>query len=312
MSVFAYYNYQFTKIHPEPVQARLFEPAPELPDVEDNFVRRQEILSELLRADEDGTRPIEFTAEHRDKIHGHKWLVPYFDGLAVLRIQNPRIHIDETKDFREEQREDYPSCVAIIDNRTGIQRIVIEKRVKAFSDTNQVSRILEHTLRQLLRPYGLGISVDRLHTRDAFWRVALDQRTYPLGFKKIRIHLPPLNLERLKEAYLWSQNQARKMFGGTDLTQEQCAPEGGKLVFDENDPEQQELITVMTELVGGDGTIQLYPNGKKQNWVPIGRDNYRTAELPDRVMKHLESDDEDERRRAMDDIGRFTKKFIEL
>lgn len=45
-------------------------------------------------------------------------------------------------------------------------------------------------------------------------------------FQKIRIHLPPLNLERLKEAYIWSQNQALRMFGSTGLIQEQSAPEG--------------------------------------------------------------------------------------
>lgn len=313
MSIFAYYNFQFTKLKPGPMQVSWLEALPEPPDVENNFKRKQEIFSELLQGDCDGTRPITFASGGRNSgMHGHQWLMPFSDDMAVLRIQNRRTRTVETKDFQEERREEYPSCVVVIDNRAGIQRIVIERRGQAFGDPNQVSEIIKKTFSKLLRPYGLGISVDRLHTRDAFWKVALDTRAYPLGFKKIRFHLPPLNLERLLEALHEYQNLSRRMFGGTDFLQEQSAPRGGRLVFDENDPEQEGLIAAMTEQVGGDGTIELYPNGKKQGWVPIGKDNYRTSELSDKVIASLESDDETERLKAMDEMKRFTKKFIEL
>lgn len=54
MLTFAYYNYQFGKIL-QPRQGELFDT---LPDPEESFRRKQDILDELIRADYEGERKI--------------------------------------------------------------------------------------------------------------------------------------------------------------------------------------------------------------------------------------------------------------
>lgn len=310
MSTFIYYNYQFCKIAVPPVQGELFSqtPAPVHPD--ESFARKQEILSEVLAADSTGSRKIVFRNPRGGKEHLHSYLTPYRDGLAVMKISNRRVHTTEKKDFTEESYEEYPACIVVIDNRPDIQRIVIEKRVLAFTDVNQVQAILQHTLRRLLHPYGLSINIDQLHTRSAFWNVANDVRQYPQGFRRIRFYLPHLNLERLKRVMNSYLIMARESYD-SDLTWTQTATQGGKLKFDENDSLQSTLINTLMEDVGGNNVITLYPNGKGQKPVHVGEDNYRMGSMEKEVFDKLKGGDSIDREKAMDEIKQFTKRYID-
>lgn len=296
MSTFAYYNYQFAKIVTQPVQGNLFERMVPPASPDESFARKQAILSELLAADSDGSQKIIFVRGRGGRTHLHCHLVPFADDVAVLKISNRRVRRVETIDFREEERSEYPACIVV---RPGVQRIVIKKRAPAFSNVSQVQQILQATLRRLLRPYGLSISIDQLHTRAAFWSVANDRRQYPLGFRRITFRLPHLNLERLRKVMGSYLVAARESFD-SDLTWSQTAAEGGQLNLDEHDPHQAALINVLMEDVGGNGVISLQPNGRGQKTVHVGRENYRLAELDPRVQAE-----------AMNEIKAFTKRYID-
>lgn len=310
MSTFAYYNYQFSKIVLPPVQGELFTRTAPPVRVDENFVRRQEILSELLAADCAGSRKIVFRSPRGNKEHLHSFLTPYTDGIAVMKISNRRVHTTEKKDFTEESHNEYPACIVVIDNRPGIQRMVIEKRTQAFASVNQVRDILQTTFRRLLRPYGLSIAVDQLHTRSAFWSVANDERQYPLGFHRIRFYLPHLNLERLKQAMTSYLVSARESYD-SDLSWTQTATKGGKLKFDEKDSLQSSLVNTLMEDVGGNNVITLYPNGKGQEPVHVGMDDYRMGEIGREVFEKLKEDDPADKEKAMDQIKCFTKRYID-
>lgn len=309
MSTFAYYNYQFARIVPPPVQGDLFNTnTPSiLPD--ESFARKQEILSEILAADCNGTQEIVFKSPRGEKKHLHSYLTPYADGMAIMKISNHRIHIAEKEDFTEESSDEYPSCIVIIDNRPGIQRIVIEKRTMAFADVDQVQAILQYTFRRLLRPYGLSIHIDQLHTRLAFWSVANDTKQYPQGFRRISFYLPHLNLERLKQVMASYLTTARESYD-SDLTWTQTATKGGKLKFDENDSLQSALVNTLMEDVGGNNVITLYPNGKGHKAIRVGKEDYRTGNMEKEVFDRLEKDDTEGREKAMNEIKRFTQCFI--
>lgn len=310
MSTFVYYNYQFSKIARQPVQGNLFENTQHSVDPEESFAHKQEILSEILSADYHEKRRIVFKNPKGDKIHLHHYLAPFTSDMAVMKISNRRVRTAETINFEEELREEYPACIVVIDNRPGIQRIVVEKRDQAFSNVKQVQKVLQSTLRHLLRPYGLSISIDQLHTRTAFWKVANDVRQYPLGFRRIRFHLPHLNLERLKKVMGRYLVEARESFD-SDLSWILNAEEGGKLNLDENDQRQSALINVLMEDVGGDSVITLHPNGKGQRPVFVGRDNYRLGEMEESTFDKLEEGDPIDREKAMNEIKMFTKRYIE-
>lgn len=188
--------------------------------------------------------------------------------------------------------------------------MVIEKRTQAFASVNQVRDILQTTFRRLLRPYGLSIAVDQLHTRSAFWSVANDERQYPLGFRRIRFYLPHLNLERLKQAMTSYLVSARESYD-SDLSWTQTATKGGKLKFDEKDSLQSSLVNTLMEDVGGNNVITLYPNGKGQKPVHVGMDDYRMGEIGREVFEKLKEDDPADKEKAMDQIKCFTKRYID-
>lgn len=310
MSTFVYYNFQFAKIARQPVQGNLFEDTMQPVDPEESFAHKQEILSEILSADYHGQRRIKFKNPKGDKIHLHHYLAPFTSDMAVMKISNRQVRTTETIKFEKEQHEEYPACIVVIDNRPGIQRIVVESRKQAFQNVKQVQRVLQSTLRHLLRPWGLSISIDQLHTRTAFWNVANDARLYPQGFRRIQFHLPHLNLERLKKAMTHYLVMARESFD-SDLSWSQKAAEGGKLNLDENDSHQSTLIKVLMEDVGGDSIITLHPNGKGQKPVNVGRDNFRLGEINESIFEQLKEGDPIDREKAMNEIKMFTKRFIE-
>ena len=169
---------------------------------------------------------------------------------------------------------------------------------------------MRHTFRRLLRPYGLGITIDPIHSREAFWNVANDFERYPLGFRRISFYLPHLNLERLRRAVASCLVTAREVFDG-DLSWTQTAVEGGKLNLDENNPHQSTLVRTLMEDVGGDSVITLYPNGKGRKPVRVGEDSYRQGEMDEEVFDRLESPDPIIRERAMDEVKTFTKRYID-
>ncbi len=310
MSTFAYYNYQFARIILPPVQGELFTPNTPSIHSDDNFAHKQEILSEILAADCNGTRAIVFKSPRGGKKHLHSYLTPYTDEMAIMKISNHRLHVIEKEDFTEEPNDEYPSCIVIIDNRPGIQRIVIEKRALAFTDLDQVQGILQNTLRHVLRPYGLSINIDQLHTRSAFWEVANDTRQYPLGFRRISFQLPHLNLERLRKAMESYMTIARKSYG-SNLSWSQESVKGGKLILDEKDTFQASLVSALMEDVGGNNVITLYPNGKGQRPIQVGKDNYRMGDMEKEVFDMLKRSDSTDREKAMEQIKMFTKRYID-
>lgn len=306
MLTFAYYNYQFGKIL-QPRQGDLFE---ETPDPEASFRRKQEILDELIRADYEGERKITFVNVKRNKTFRHCYMAPPQDGLTVLKIQNRHLRKTETRDFGEELREEFPACLVVIDNRPGVQRVVIEKKGAAFADINQLRGILQTTLRLLLQPYGLTFSVEQLHTREAFWNVVANARQYPLGFRRMMVRLPHQNLERLSKVMRRYIDDARGSFGSS-LALDFRAPEGGRLNLDEKDERQQAFVAALTEDVGGNNTISLYPVGAGSKPVQIGCGNYRTAGIREEAFDRLGAADGEERGKALDALKIFTKKFID-
>lgn len=312
MSTFSYYNYQFSRLVPSSSVQDEFSTTTVSTTVhaDGNFARKQEILSEILAADSDGSRKIVFRSPRGKKRHLHSYLVPYADGMAVMKISNRRAHVVEKEDFTKETHDEFPSCIVVIDNRPGIQRIVIEKRALAFAGVDQVQGILQSTLRRLLRPYGLSVSIDQLHTRSAFWDVANDAGRYPLGFRRISFRLPHLNLERLRKAMESYMTMARESYG-SDLSWSQESVKGGRLKLDENDTFQASLVGALMEEVGGNNVITLLPNGKGRKPVHVGKDNYLTGDIAADVFDRLAESDSAGRDEAMERIKAFTSRFID-
>ena len=291
MPTFAIYNYQFAKIVKHTREEYLFDRDALEMEANESFPQRQEIFGALLENDynvEQEICKIKFVNGKSDKEYIHRHLMPPTDNIIVMRVANVRTATYVNKEFSEKRVDDYQNCIVIIDNRPGIQRILIENRKRAFQDVKQVANILTYTFNILLKRFSLKIELMHLQESKKFWQYVDDRRSYPTGFYRVSFHLPHLNLERLRKVYDSVLNQSRESFN-SDLDWSFKANEGGQIHFDKNDERQRTLIEYMMEDVGSNN-IKLYPNHNKRKAIIVGKDSFAATGISESTIKRLEED----------------------
>ena len=291
MPTFAIYNYQFAKIVKHTREKYLFDRDALEMEANESFPQRQEIFGALLENDynvEQEICKIKFVNGKSDKEYIHRHLMPPTDNIIVMRVANVRTATYVNKEFSEKRVDDYQNCIVIIDNRPGIQRILIENRKRAFQDVKQVANILTYTFNILLKRFSLKIELMHLQESKKFWQYVDDRRSYPTGFYRVSFHLPHLNLERLRKVYDSVLNQSRESFN-SDLDWSFKANEGGQIHFDKNDERQRTLIEYMMEDVGSNN-IKLYPNHNKRKAIIVGKDSFAATGISESTIKRLEED----------------------
>lgn len=288
MAQFQLYNYQFGQIHD--VMPDLFSGQP-LMSVEEAFSKKQQILGQLFDNDYDETERIRFTNKNGTKEYEHEHLIPPTDDIIVMRIANKRVRnrtAYQEKKFRKEMFEDYPTCVVIIDNRDGIQRMAIEANRTVFSTDVSLSNVIQNTISKALRKYNLNINLMKLQNPKNFWDCVNDTITYPMGFYKIKFHLPYLNLERLQRKWNNLSEKLRQRYDGR-LDWEITAQQGGKLNLTEDDEMQKMQIEFLMDEVGGN-TVELVPNNNKKKVIRVGTNSYRMVIIQESMIKRLEEE----------------------
>lgn len=305
MKTFAYYNYQFAKIYNR--RHDFYEDGIVLQDPEASFERRQQILWKILQEDCSGAKPLTMIAnKNKTKKHRHKWLCQPIDGIAVMKISNRRRHKSEDINFNEVETDEYQSAIVIIDNRDGVQSLLIEMKTAAFASPRTVANIVELTLGDALAHYNLSISIDQLHLADAFWNIVDDRENFPNGFRKITFKFPHLNLDRLRSALDPIITGLRQDLD-SDLTLIQSASPGSSLAISREKESLKELVDAATEVVGGN-VIKLYPlTGKAIN---VGEDNYKTSQIDGDTFDMLRANEPEDVQRAFDKVKAFTKLYI--
>ena len=291
MASFAIYNYQFGKIIKRTREGRLFGKDALEMDAEEAFPQRQQIFGTLLEDDyqpEQEICKIKFINGRSEKEFIHRHLMPPTDDIFVMRVANVRKASYVNKDFNEDHIEDYQNCVVIIDNRPGIQRILIENKKRAFQDVKQVANIIAYTFNLLLQRFSLKLELMHLQNSKKFWQYVEDRRSYPTGFYRVSFHLPHLNLERLRKVYDSILNQSRESFN-SDLDWSFKANDGGQIHFDQNDERQRTLISYMMEDVGSNN-IRLYPNQNKRGAIVVGKDSFAAIGISESTIKRLQED----------------------
>lgn len=286
MASYAIFNYQFAKIIKRAEEGRLFPDDGKETDAEETFPRRQEILGEIFHKDFLKLEKIYFHSKYsREKEYIHRYVMPPTDDIIIMRIANKRTTTIVTEELKEKQEADYQNCIVIIDNRPGIQRILIENKKSAFQDVKQVANIMEYTLNEMLYRYHLSIQLMHLQDPRAFWQLTTDRKNYPDGFYKITFHLPHLNLERLRKVFDKVLIMSREVFD-SDLEWSYKASEGGELPLDEKNPYQKELIDWMMGEVGSEN-IKLYSNAQKRKAIIVGRDSFLAIGISDTLIRRL-------------------------
>ena len=291
MATYAIFNYQFEKISEYARQGEFPGMESVVMKADESFPKKQEILSEILKKDFEKAKPedmIHFTNGHGPKEYIHRHLMTPTDDVVIMRVANRKTQTIVDAELKEKHVDDYQNCIVMIDNRKGIQRMLIENKKTAFRDVKSLASILSHTFNVLLARYSLKIRLDHLQDSRTFWQYANDRHTYPTGFYKISIRLPYPNLERLKKVYDRLVNKTRESFGsGIDMNL--VAPEGGQLRLDESDAYQHETIEWLMEDAGAD--VKVYSNIAKRSPIAIGRNSYRVVTVSNSTIQRVTEDD---------------------
>lgn len=290
MSTFAIFNYQFDKIIEPARQTELEGLETVLMTAEEAFPQKQEIFGNLLQKDYDKTRKedvIHFKNVLGSKEYIHRHLIPPTDDIVVMRVANRKTQTIVDAELREKQVDDYQNCIVMIDNRPGIQRMMIENKKAAFRDVKQVMGIMEYTFNALLARYSLKIRLDHLQDKRMFWQYANDKLSYPTGFYRFSVRLPYPNLERLKKVYDRLFSKARESFDSR-IDFDFVAPDGGRIRLDENDSFQSETIEWLMEDAGAE--VKLFSNSAKQTPIPVGEKSYRVITVSDTTIRRMTED----------------------
>ena len=290
MASFALFNYQFDKIIDNSRQYKIDGMDTVVMHADEAFPQRQDIFGEILLKDYQKTKSediIHFKNAQGLKEYVHRHLIKPTDDIVIMRVANRKTQTIVDSELMEKKIEDYQNCVVMIDNRPGIQRILIENKKAVFNDVKQVAKILEFTFNQLLPRYSLKIRLEHLQNKRAFWQYACDRRTYPNGFHKISVHLPYPNLERLKKVYDRLFGHARDHFD-SKIDFNLVAPEGGQIRLDEKDSYQSGLIEYLMEDAGAE--VKLYSNTAKKTPIHVGKNSFRVVSISNTTIRRITED----------------------
>ena len=290
MAQFQLYNYQFGKIENNNEQKDLFGNTSVLMQAKESFPIKQDIFQMIFEGDYNHiqNKKICFMYPKGTRVYTHKHLMPPRDGIIVMRIANKKIISRTNEDFKKTNEEDYANCLVIIDNRPGIQRMAIDVKKSVFATDTTLCNIISHTLNKLLRPYSLHLDLMHLQDPKDFWTFINDKKSYPMGFYKIKFHLPYLNLERLQKKYNSLTRQIRESYNGK-LDWEITAQNGGALEIKQDDKFQKAQINYFMKDLGGEG-IELVPNDNKRKSIKVGKGSYSYMWITDTTFKSLEED----------------------
>lgn len=284
---FAIYNYNFLRIIEPNKQLQMEFPDWQVVDVEESFRNRQQVLGDILQSDFHA--PYQFV-NAKKKEYWHRQVVKPQDEVYVMRVANITNVTITDEHLKSKKYADYRNCLVIIDNRPGIQRIAIERKTKAFSDTKTVAGILEASLSKLLCQKLLKVKLTAVYGTSVFWTTLND---YPDGFRKVRFHFPHLNLERLTKVMDKYLKTAREDWD-SDLDFSFGANEGGVVKIDPANERQRALVEGAS---GGGIWIEMYPKGKRRP-VYCGKDQFVVLGIDSEVFDELVSD-----QRVISDVG---------
>ena len=200
--------------------------------------------------------------------------------------------------------EDYPWCYVVWDNRDEVQRMLIEQKPSAWSNsktltgTKKVAKALKIIIDEWLsKKKGMYFDFGDgpVYKSDDFWEYV---KLYPQGFSRVHFSFPPPNLGRLMTLGD-NMNELRNETGG-GVDADLKAPKDGVLRLVKENPQTQSLID-LSSACGSE--IKAYPKDG-HTMIRISGDsldNDVVVEIPDAMIPILTS----QSLFGKDDFGKF-------
>lgn len=281
MASYILYTYQFAPLSNE--SKNLFE---SLPTTIERMEKKQDYLQSIL-----SDKLFKFKSV-RDGIFEHQ--IRYeSNGIVILKLANNK-HLSLEENFKKKKHNYSPSCFIIIDNRKDIQHIAIEDDVTAFSSTDVVKNILEHSLRKALKAYGLTLSIKKEYQETEFWQL-IDQ--YPKGASMVRFHFSYPNLPRVCDSINELISNQSKLTNSKETTFELKSSNTEQLYLSNENEQLNGLIDA---------------SAKSGNIITLKMKNIRKHIRTGKTTKSIEIEDFELQMKNEDLFKTIPEKLIEL
>ena len=290
MSIFSIFTYQFQRILKG---AQMTMDFPNLSSdycTDDVWEHRQDLFGSLFEGKDFRGEPLKF--RRGNSVYIHEVLYNKY-GIVVMKFANPKKRKINNIKLMEDEIDDFPWCYVIWDNRSGIQRLLVERKPsvwpnrKSRSGTKYVAELLAGNFDLWLSQKGMHFEVGDGPTYpcSTFWQVV---GQHPEGFSRVHFSFPPLNLGRLLN--LADNVDAIRYETGGGFDADLRAAKDSVLTLSENNPQTASLVNLSS---AGGFEVKAYVKGG-HTYVRISGDDTQNpvlAEIPESLLPLLKAPD---------------------
>lgn len=180
------------------------------------------------------------------------------NNLFVLKVAANRSLNRSTRQFTEEEIENWPPALIFLNNDPTVQKMAVQFNRKVFFNTNTIAQILENSLNPLLHKHQLSVVFEKLFDKKEFWDLVdkYSNRIVQTDFELVSPNLANIskNLEiDLKRLYKITNTQKTNLKLNSD--------KDGALDLPKTDPYISSIVDYASQ---GGGNITLKVRGVKK------------------------------------------------
>lgn len=109
-----------------------------------------------------------------------------------------------TKDFRQEQIDNWPAISVVINNHPEVQKVAIQFDRRVFAETENVADILQDEINRELKKYQLHVIFEKMFEESAFWEIIAAHEN---RIKQIEFELVSPNLANISKSLQFDLKQ---------------------------------------------------------------------------------------------------------
>ncbi|MBK9284743.1 MAG: hypothetical protein IPM51_10560 [Sphingobacteriaceae bacterium] len=179
-------------------------------------------------------------------------------NIFIFRLGVRRDIKRNTKEFKQEEIEDYPNIVLIFNNDPTVQKLAIQKNYRAFNKSETVAHLIENSLSNFLLGLNLAIYIEPIYNVSEFWDII---ERYPNKIQQIGFELIRPNLSNISNTI---DKQIKQLQLSTDAHKTKFELESNKDANLNITQDNQQIQNLLEYSAQGGGPISLKIKGLKK------------------------------------------------
>lgn len=192
----------------------------------------------------------------------------------IFRLARKKDLKRSTRNFLEEEIDDWPQVIVLINNEPSTQAICVSVNKKAFTNTAQVIKIIEENIVDLLSERGLSIQIKPTFYKNDFWKM-IDESKGDIYSLKFEFISP--NMSNLHKSVILDLKNARDRYNSQRTSVEFSVDkniQNASINIDPSDSEIQNMVDYVSE-----GCGDIYLKRRKVKSTLNMKNNIRILEV---------------------------------